>query len=277
VRGEISLVAVDLDGTLLTSAGTLAAEGARLLRQAARDGVRVVLATTRNPDRVQPVCRSLEINDPLICTNGAQVWGSPDGPVWACHAIPQEVALAIAQLADAQGWELSTTVGPTTYWRQRPDQALGPITPHVMVVATNSDAIIGDPVRILASQPEAIEGIRPFCQQFAGRCYTETYYGPHGQVHSLGIFALQANKGAALALVLDRLSLGWERAMAIGDNPNDLPMFPHARISVAMANAPGEVKQKATVVAPSNDEEGVAWALQMFRVILRSEREGSGN
>jgi len=37
---EISLVAVDLDGTLLTSAGTLAAEGARLLRQAAKDGVR---------------------------------------------------------------------------------------------------------------------------------------------------------------------------------------------------------------------------------------------
>jgi len=40
VRGAISLVAVDLDGTLLTSARTMAAEGARLLRQVARDGVR---------------------------------------------------------------------------------------------------------------------------------------------------------------------------------------------------------------------------------------------
>ena len=264
MRGEISLVAVDLDGTLLTSAGTMAAEGGRLLRQAAKDGVRVVLATTRNPERVQPVCRSLEISDPLICTNGAQVWGSPDGPVWACHTIPREVALAIARLADAHGWELSTTVGSMTYWRQRPGQALGPLVPHVTVVATNSDAISGDPVRILASQPEAIEEIRPFCQQFAGQCYTETYYGPHGQVHSLGVFALQANKGTALALVLDRLGIGRERVMTIGDNPNDLPMFSHARISVAMANAPDEVKQKATVAAPSNDEEGVAWALHLL-------------
>jgi Cof subfamily protein (haloacid dehalogenase superfamily) len=262
------LVAVDLDGTLLTSEGTLAPESARLLRKATQDGVHVVLATTRNPDSVRPFCRLLEINEPIICTNGAQVWGSPDGPVWAYHSIPQEVGLAIAQLADTHDWELSTTVGSATYWRQRPGQALGPIAPNITVVASNSDAIVDNPVRILTWHPDAVDSVRSLCQsKFTNQCYTETYYRPDGTVHSLGVFALQANKGAALALVLNRLGLKSQQVIAMGDNFNDLPMFAHARVSVAMFNAPDEVKQQANAVAPSNDEEGVAWALTAYGVV----------
>jgi Cof subfamily protein (haloacid dehalogenase superfamily) len=243
----------------------MAPEGARLLRQAAQDGVHVVLATTRNPESVQHFCRSLEIDDPIICSNGAQVWGSPDGPVWAYHAIPQEVALAIAQLADRHNWELGTTVGSTTYWRQRSDQALGPIDANTTVVASNSDAIVGDPVRILAWHPEAIIHVQSLCQsEFAHACYTETYYGSDGGMHSLGVFALGADKGTALALVLDRFGVKPEQALAIGDNFNDLAMFTRVGVSVAMYNAPDEVKERAKVVAPSNDDEGVAWVLMCY-------------
>jgi Cof subfamily protein (haloacid dehalogenase superfamily) len=264
----ILLIAVDLDGTLLTSEGTLATEGARLLRQAAQDGVRVVLATTRNPDSVQPFCRSLEINDPMICTNGAQVWGSPEGPVWTYHSIPRETALAIARLADAHHWELSTTVGAMTYWQQRPGQAVGPVAPNITVVASNSDAMVDNPVKILTWHLKAIDSIRALCQsRFASQCYAETYHTPDGAIHSLGVFALPANKGTGLALVLNRLGLKQQQVMAIGDNLNDLPMFAHARVSVATSNAPDAVKQKATIVAPGNDEEGVAWALTTYGIV----------
>ena len=185
------LIAIDLDGTLLTSEKTLAPESTRLLRKAAQDGMHVVLATTRNPDSVQRFCHALEINDPIICTNGAQVWGSPDGPVWAYHAIPRGIALAIARLADRCNWELSTTVGPTTYWRQRPGQALGPIDANTTVVASNLDAIVGDPVRMLTWHPEAINGVQSLCQsEFVHECHTEIYYRSDGGVHSLGVFAL---------------------------------------------------------------------------------------
>ena len=265
---ETKLVAIDLDGTLLTSGGTLAPEGARLLKQAAQDGVHVVLATTRNPDSVQRFCHSLEVDDPIIWSNGAQVWGSPDGPVWAYHAIPREVALAIAQLADRCNWELSTTVGSTTYWRQRSDQALGPINANTTVVASNSDAIVGDPVRILTWHPQAIVQVQSLCRsRFAHACYTVTYHRPDGGMHSLGVFALGADKGTALALVLDRLGVEPEEAMAVGDNGNDLPMFACVGCSVAMSNAPDEVKERAKVVAPGNDQEGVAWALTRCGVV----------
>lgn len=261
----ISLVAVDLDGTLLTSEKTLAPEGARLLAQAARRGVHVVIATTRNPDYAREVCQQLAIREPIICTNGAQVWGSPDGPVWARYAMPQEVGLFLARLADERNWELSITVGSVTYWRQRPGQALGQVSPYRTIVAHNADAVVGDVLRILAWDLQAIEAVRLLCEtRFAAQCRTETFYRADGSVNSLGVFAPEANKGHALDLVLQRLGLGPEQAMAIGDNLNDLPMFAGARISVALDNAPLEVKRKATAVAPSNDEEGVAWALRAF-------------
>lgn len=263
----IRLIAVDLDGTLLTGERVLAPEGARLLTRVARSGICVVLATTRIPESTQQYCRALEIDGPIICSNGAQVWGSPEGPVWAHHTIARQVALTIARTADANGWELSTTVGAMTYWRQRPGQALGTIASrtHITVVASNADAIVGDPVRMLVTQPDAVETIRALCQsQFPDQCYAQTYYHPDGSIESLCVSARGADKGTALRLVLGRLGIPAEQALAIGDNPNDLPMFACAGTSVAVGNATEQVKRQATAVAPSNDEEGVAWVLRRY-------------
>ena len=59
-----------------------------------------------------------------------------------------------------------------------------------------------------------------------------------------------------------------EQVLAIGDDACDLAMYPHARVRVVMGNAPEAVKREAmamgAVVAPSNDDEGVAWALREF-------------
>jgi Cof subfamily protein (haloacid dehalogenase superfamily) len=262
---KISLVAVDLDGTLLTHAHAPASRGAALLTQIARMGVYVIIATTRMPDYVARLCRALGIDAPMICLNGAQVWGAPDGPVWVDRVIPRQVALEIARWADVHDCELSTTVGPMSYLRQRPGQPLGLFTPSVTVVPTNVDGIVGDPLRILVSQPEAIEGIRSLCQsKFRDRCYTEVYYEPDGSAHSLGVFAPGADKGTALALVCDRLDVAREHVLAIGDNVNDVGMFQRAAVAVAMGNVVEQVKWQASVVAPDNDEEGVAWALGKF-------------
>ena len=132
-------------------------------------------------------------------------------------------------------------------------------------MSTNSDAIVGEPVRILVWDTEGIRSLRLLCQStLSDQCRTESFYGHGKEVHSLGIFARQADKGNALALVLERLGIEKEQVLVIGDDTCDLAMFPHARVCVAMANALDEVKQQADVIAPSNDKEGVAWALERF-------------
>ena len=76
---------------------------------------------------------------------------------------------------------------------------------------------------------------------------------------------MSADKGTALNI---RGHGSWEiplaQTLAIGDNPNEMPMFAAAGVGVAMGNAPPPVKAAATVVGPSNDDEGVAWAVRQF-------------
>lgn len=268
---QIRLIAVDLDGTLLTSTGAPAPLGCRLLREAARQGVRVVLATARSAHYTRPFCQQLGITDPVINSNGAQIWATPGGPLWASHTIPRAAALEITREADENGWELSITVGEMTYWRMRESQAPGQISESRTLVETNTEALTGEPIRILAHQPEAIACLLDLClTRLTLQCRTELYVTADGRAESLGIFPFAADKGTALRQVLDRLGLHPDQVMAIGDNNSDLPMFYNARVRVAMGNAPPNVKERATAIAPTNDDEGVAWALQQFLFIEAS-------
>ena len=263
MKPAVRLIAVDLDGTLLTSAHQPAPGGMAALRRAAQMGVQVVIATTRNPSFVAPLYRQLGVTGPLICTNGAQVWASPDGPVWACHTIPLAAARRAAALADARGWELSITVGEITAQCRRSGEAPGPVSAHRRITRTNLEAVSGEPVRILAVEPAARAELRAVCAaEFAGSVRVEGYTTPLGVEESIGIFARQAEKGAALRLVLERLEIEPGAAAAVGDNFVDLAMFDCVATRVAMGNAPDPVKARATHIAPSNDAEGVAWAVQ---------------
>ena len=276
----IRLISVDLDGTLFRSDGMPAPEGIRQLQAATRRGVQVVFNTTRSAGGVSGLCSQLGLSAPMICTNGAQIFASPAGPIWASYTIPMEVACAIAQLADRHGWEVSTSVGTRTYFRQRPGQPLGPVERRpaadtedrqgplrLVIVQKNADALTAEPIRMLLHEPVAIAAAQDLAAQFPEACRTETYYEPDRRLHSLCILPRDADKGTALKFVASKLEIPLGQALAIGDNPNDMPMFAAAGASVAMDNAPPDVRAAATVVGPSNDEEGVAWAVR--RYVLR--------
>lgn len=263
----IRLIAVDLDGTLLTSQSKLAPEGARLLNMATQRGVHVILSTARTVRSTRELCNSLETNSPVICANGAQIFDSIRGDLWKSFTLPRDIGLEIARLADSNGWVLSTLIGNTNYYRQRSGQTVGPIAPNREVVATNSDAVTGDLTRILVRDPEAIDPIIALCEtSYPDRCHLERYAAKDG-TKSLGIMGNGINKGKALDLVLERLGIHETEVMAIGDDLADLTLFSRARIKVAMGNARPEVQKQASAIAPSNDAEGVAWAIKKFSVL----------
>jgi Cof subfamily protein (haloacid dehalogenase superfamily) len=265
---DFKLIALDLDGTLLTNNHSLAPEGMGYLRRAYLEGVHIVLATMRNPLETTVFCQELGIDDPLICANGAWVLGSPNGPNWEYRTIPQDIALKIAQLADQNGWELVTTVASTTYLRQRPGQLIGSFETNKEIVAINVDGIVGDPIRMLVFDSEGGAVIQEKCKtELQANCQTEIFINPDGSFHSLAIGPVNTDKGTGLRLVMDHFHLPREQILAIGDNYVDLPMFQQAGTSVAMGNAPEAVKKGATTVAPANDEEGVAWALKTFQIV----------
>jgi Cof subfamily protein (haloacid dehalogenase superfamily) len=278
VNSGIRLIAVDLDGTLLRSDGSLAPVGGRALAGAASRGIYVILTTTRNLSSVRRFAAQIGIAHPVVCTNGAHILARPQGPTWVYRRIPTALAAAVIREADARGWDLITTVRKsaerdeiTVYHRQE-GQSPGRMGPGRLVAGENLAALtLGDPIRILNYQAEAIPEIVDFLQtQFTGRYHLETYLHPDETVKSIGIYAPGCDKGTGLAEVMTRLWIPTEAVMAIGDNPNDLPMFERAGLRVAMGNATREVRRAATVVAPSNDQEGVAWAVRRF--VLATER-----
>ena len=80
----------------------------------------------------------------------------------------------------------------------------------------------------------------------------------------------QANKGAALAYLAEKLDIKQEEVMAIGDSNNDLDMIRYAGWGVAMGNAADKVKAAARFVTTRNDEDGVAEAVVKY--VLCGER-----
>ena len=113
--------------------------------------------------------------------------------------------------------------------------------------------------------PETIAFFDTFCRTaLAEVCCTETYYTAAGEVASFGIFPGGADKGTALALVLRKLNLSSEAVVAIGDNDHDLPLFAQAGLKVAVGNATVALKQRADVIAPDHDNDGVGWAIEQF-------------
>jgi hydroxymethylpyrimidine pyrophosphatase-like HAD family hydrolase len=80
----------------------------------------------------------------------------------------------------------------------------------------------------------------------------------------LDVLSLSASKGESLAAVAARHGIAREEIMAVGDNHNDLTMLQYAGLGVVMANAEDELKQMGFELTASNEEDGVAQAIEKF-------------
>jgi hypothetical protein len=81
------------------------------------------------------------------------------------------------------------------------------------------------------------------------------------QTYYLDVTALEANKGNGVGALARAAGVELTQVMVIGDMPNDLPMLERAGLPVAMGQAPDEVRAVAEWITASNDEDGVARAL----------------
>ena len=81
---------------------------------------------------------------------------------------------------------------------------------------------------------------------------------------SVELHASGVNKGTGLAEAARYFGIPMENVMAIGDGENDVTMLKMAGMGAAMGNAVSEAKAAADIVLPSNNEDGVAWAIHQF-------------
>jgi len=264
-RRRVRLIALDLDGTLMRKDHTVSEANRSAVHDAVVAGIHIVLATSRWYLLAKRTADVLGIHSPIICNNGAMVRDPQDEARLLDLRIPADAAREIAATADELHCEAMLTVNDVTYIvTSRAGMEAAAAAMGMRVVERLGEHATGGAESFLFFGRETVDAMlartasKYGTQLNLATGYSETFPPYLNIVHG------DADKGRALALVCERTGVPIEESMAIGDAAPDLEMLRVAGLSMAMGNAPDEVKAQVDVVGPSNDDDGVAWAIREF-------------
>ncbi len=258
------LVVADIDGTLTTSSGQISPRVRRALRRAQRRGVRVCLATGRTWHSGRRYFETLGADVPAILYNGGLVFDFKRERVLFRRPMSHRQARRVIQILDGfPDLAAHFYVDDEIFVRWR--------TPLVDANARHdhiAPRAVGDFRPLLVGQPMKfrILGPRRRLHALAGRIRRSSISGTlvFSERESLEVLPPRTSKGGALRRVGRHLDIPLREVMAVGNELNDLEMIRAAGLGVAMGNSPPRLRRAADVVAPSNDEDGLAEVVERF-------------
>lgn len=270
----IRLIAVDLDGTLLTSDKRISRATVIALADAMRiGGARIVLASARPPRSTLGFYRQLALDTPLICCNGALVQVPATGQTLIHRPIAAKFAMQAVQLARRVYPKMIVSAEIVDQW----------------FTTQFNEAYLDSPE--FSSRPDVVAPVETWLNRpvtkllLVGRQDKLTEVGillrqelsselvvAQTEEHLLQVIHKLASKAICLRSVAMQLGIDRGEVMAIGDNANDCGMLQWAATGVAMANASPRTLEAADYVTDSNDNDGVANAVR--RAVLDKRPPG---
>jgi Cof subfamily protein (haloacid dehalogenase superfamily) len=259
-------VAVDLDGTLFDSNTCLSARNREALKRCIKEGIPVIIATSRPVRSVRRFCVEELVNAcSLILQNGAIAIGVPPLSGEFRESLTIELARNIIDFileiepemritVELEGYEFGTNSPrePDDLWE------INSATPEMQL--TLEAALTGIPTKIAAGGlSRDISHVTAALSESFGDGISVV---PANENTFLNITSKKATKPNALRKLLGSQRERLENVVAFGDDYPDLDMLRTCGISIAVANAIPEVKSAASYYTASNDEDGVAIALE---------------
>lgn len=263
--GEIGLVAIDLDGTLLRSDKRVSRRAIAAIGEATGRGVHVVLASARPPRSVRDIYQQLGLSTLQINYNGALIVDWFRARYVQHLALCNHVARRIADRAREMDPRVCVSVEVLDRWlTDRHDPALATETARACGpdFVGPLDQCLKTPITklMLLAPPPRMTPIREMVRrEFAGEVAVFISDDHLTQVCHRGV-----EKSAAVAWVANHYGIDAARVMAIGDAPNDAAMLRWAGLGVAVANAWEPTRAAADATVPSNDDDGVACAIERY-------------
>ena len=278
----VRLVAIDMDGTLLpTLSQQVSARNARALRDAQRAGIIVAIATGRRSAYTVPLLEGmgLRADTPLITSNGAVTKTLGGELIDRCH-LPSRIARGLCGLLRPFGSvvftfdrpgrgelaleDLEQAHGRIALWVEANRDAIEVIKPLEDALVDGDDPIQGMVAGGVDRMRAAEQALK--ASEWARECEAVRTEYPARDLSIFDLLPRGVHKGWALERLAVRLGIDRQETMAIGDNWNDVGMFEWAGQPVVMANAALELRTMAKTSgwkqAPSNDQDGVAMALE---------------
>jgi Cof subfamily protein (haloacid dehalogenase superfamily) len=253
------LIALDIDGTLLSSHLTVLPKTKAALQGVAARGHHVVVVSSRPPRSVRTIAGSLEIDSSVTVSFGGAYILEGNTVLFEQMLSPEiskdviervrNVALHVS-LYSAESW----FVEQDDYWAEQEARIVG-FTPTLVgdlfhhTTKVHKFLVMGEAEKIATFREDLLESNLKVDAVRSKPVYCEV--NPH-DVH----------KASAVELVARHFGLSLADVIAFGDGENDLTMIREAGIGVAMGNAVSGVKAVAKLVTNSNDEDGIAFALK---------------
>ena len=275
------MLAVDIDGTLLSSQFHISPVDIDALRRAHDSGIEVLLVTGRRHTFALPMAQQLGFDLWLISSNGA-VTRSLHGERFHRDLLPVETCRRLCRaMSEFRGNTVITfdKESKGALVLERMDELTNSIQrwleknlQFIDFVIPIEDALVADPVQAMFCGPIARMHEALGCLDASGLREHITVLRTEYPLRDLSIVDVlnrDCSKGHAVERWARHRGIAREQVMAIGDNYNDVEMLAFAGLPFIMGNAAAELKSRGWPVTLSNDENGVAAAIEQ---VLGKER-----
>jgi transaldolase len=270
----ISAVLTDVDGTLVTKDKVLTERALNAVRRLRDSGIVFTITSGRPPFGMRMLVEPLGLTMPMAAINGAVIL-LPDGSILDERGLPEYLVPPLIDMIQSHGldvwlfrshdWCVRSLTAPRVSRETSNIQQQPVVVPRFDEVMAGAIKIVGvseDHARVAA------------CEAAVQRAFGTQVFAARSQPHYLDITHPTANKGVVIERLSRYLKIPLERIAALGDQPNDVPMFERAGLSIAMGNASEEVKSRATHVTDSFADEGFAKAIE--KLVLPRARPAFG-
>ena len=279
----IKLIASDMDGTLLNSRHDIDNESVEAIRNAVDAGIIFAISTGREYDNVEPFLKKHNIKCQCILMNGAE-YRDESGNIVEVINIDIDIAKQIIHILNKEKVSARIFTNKGVYTSDTKEEALKEMTYRTM--AFNPNMTVEEAMENAKKQPyfvqlkyindmdeflksgieirkfvafnkdiELINNLKKEIGKFKGIAVSSSFED------NIEITHMTAQKGIILAKVAEEMGIDRSEVMVIGDSFNDYSMFEVFEESVAMENAVPEIKEIAKYITDTNDNLGVAKAI----------------
>lgn len=274
---SIKLVALDLDGTLLDERKKLSAENRRVLEQCINQGIYVVPATGRTMLGIPEEVKNIPGIRYAITLNGGVLMDMEENRNIDERKLDCGTTLEILEVVSCfhvmyDAYIDGMGISESRFYNYLDEYNIPEEIQKLVRVTRTVVPNIEDHIRSL---DVPVEKINIYCSSLDDRETIRQILSARPDIiisssleNNLEINALGATKGEGLSRLANHLGLKIEETMACGDGENDRTIIRTAGIGVAMGNAEEELKRMADYVTASNEDDGVAKAIQRFALIL---------
>lgn len=263
------IIALDLDGTLTNHEKVVTPKTREALLQAESEGAIIVLASGRPTYGIKPVAKCLELSKRggyILSYNGGNIVNAKTGEKIFSQILPDHVKPILYQYAKEKNFALLGYVGNEIITEMPDDQYVKEESRinkmNIRKVDNLLEALEPHPTKLLmtGNPADMIQAEENLCE----------ILGEKMDIFRSAPFFLELvpkgiDKAQSLLRLLSKLNLTPADMVAFGDGYNDLSMLKLAGMGVAMANAAPEVRAEADYITLSNEEDGIAAALEHFK------------